>query len=306
MTSSIRIRRFIWSDLEAYTHLFNAINGITDSEKAFDEEFMRQVLEHPSCVPEEHCFLAEDRDVPVGFALVASELSIGRAVASGGVMESHRRRGIGRRLLRTAAEHAQALGVDVLHVQAPAESVAPRHMLESDGFKEVKTYWQMRWEGDSSPSLELPDGFCLRAFKIGQDERTLVELQNAAFGQHWGFRPNTVEDISASVRFKRCDPDGIVFIVDKGKVAGYNWTLRASNDNSSIGWIAMTGVHPDYRGRGLGRAVVVAGIDYLKSRGVDGVELEVDSENKPATSLYLGLGFRQLGRTNWYEKRFQQ
>ena len=177
-------------------------------------------------------------------------------------------------------------------------------MLESAGFNSVKTYWPMRWEGDSPPSLELPEGFRLRAFQLDKDERTLTELQNAAFGEHWGFCPNTVEEISARVRFKRCDPEGIVFIVENGRVAGYNWTLRASTDTKSIGWIAMTGVHPDYRGRGLGRAVVVAGIDYLKSKDVDGVELEVDSENKPATGLYLGLGFRQLGQTAWYERRF--
>ena len=305
MTSSIRIRRFVWRDLEAYTRLFNAINGITHSEKAFDLEFMRQILRHPSCNPEENCFLAELRDEPVGFALVAPELPIGRAVVSGGVIESHRGQGIGRRLLRQATEYARGLGVKVLHIQAPADSAGPRHMLESDGFNEVKTYWQMRWEGDTPPSLELPAGFCLRAFQLGQDELALTELQNAAFGQHWGFCPNTVEEISARVRFQSCDPEGIVFILENGNIAGYNWTLRASNETRSIGWIAMTGVHSDYRGRGLGRAVVVAGIDYLKSKGVDGVELEVDSENEPATALYRGLGFRQLGQTNWYERRFQ-
>ena len=304
MTSSIRIRKFLWRDLKAYTHLFNAINGITESEKAFDLEFMDQVLRDPSCKPEEHCFIAEDRDVPVGFTLVAPELSIGRAVASGGVVESHRGQGIGRNLLRQATEHSQGLGVKVLHIQAPADSAGPGRMLESEGFDKVKTYWQMRWEGDSSPSLELPEGFRLRPFQLDQDERDLTELQNAAFGQHWGFCPNTVEEISARVRFNRCDPEGIVFVVENEKVAGYNWTLRASKDTRSIGWIAMTGVHPDYRGRGLGRAVVVAGIDYLKSKGVDGVELEVDSENMPATGLYLGLGFRQLGQTAWYERRF--
>ena len=45
MTCNIRIRKFLWKDLEAYTHLFNAINGITRSEKAFDIEFMSRYCE---------------------------------------------------------------------------------------------------------------------------------------------------------------------------------------------------------------------------------------------------------------------
>jgi ribosomal protein S18 acetylase RimI-like enzyme len=65
----------------------------------------------------------------------------------------------------------------------------------------------------------------------------------------------------------------------------------------------MTGVHPDYRSMGLGRAVVAAGMEYLKAKEVDGIELEVDSENAPARTMYLSLGFRKIGQTQWYEKR---
>ena len=74
---------------------------------------------------------------------------------------------------------------------------------------------------------------------------------------------------------------------------------------ASSGVIAMTGVHPDYRGRGIGRAVVTAGIAYLVERGASFVELEVDAENTPARELYLKLGFREVGRSVWYEKRFR-
>ena len=74
---------------------------------------------------------------------------------------------------------------------------------------------------------------------------------------------------------------------------------------ASSGIIAMTGVHPDYRGRGIGRAVVTAGIAYLVERGAAAVELEVDSENAPARELYLNLGFRKVSRSVWYEKRYR-
>jgi mycothiol synthase len=64
----------------------------------------------------------------------------------------------------------------------------------------------------------------------------------------------------------------------------------------------MTGVHPNYRGLRLGRAVVLAGMHYLKSKNISGIELEVDSENIPATKLYNSIGFRKINQTYWYEK----
>ena len=303
MVSSARIRRFLWQDLEQFTLLFNEVNGISNTEKAYDADFMLQFLSQPSCQPEENCFLAESGSSLVGFALIHPELPVGRAVASGGVMRSHRGRGIGRRLVKSAIQHARALDAAVLHVQALSSSADARHILDSEGFRPVRTYWQLRWEGDEVPPMGLPPGFSLRPFVLDRDEAALTQLQNAAFGDAWGFCPNTVEEISARVRLRRSEPEGIIFVLDGDRPSGYNWTMRSSNRAGSIGWIAMTGVHPDYRSRGVGRAVVVTGMEYLKAKGVDGIELEVDSSNRHATELYLDLGFKKVNEAVWYERR---
>ena len=98
-------------------------------------------------------------------------------------------------------------------------------------------------------------------------------------------------------------PEGIIFLDYLNYPSAYVWTQRISKDNCSVGSIGMTGVHPDYRGRGLGRAVVAAGIAYLKSLDVIFIELEGDAENVPARELYLSFGFDKIGQTVWYEKR---
>ena len=66
----------------------------------------------------------------------------------------------------------------------------------------------------------------------------------------------------------------------------------------------MLGVDPDYRGRGIGRSVLRAGLDYLKSKGRRGVWLTADSENKVAGALYHSLGFEVQSSRLWYEKVF--
>ena len=64
----------------------------------------------------------------------------------------------------------------------------------------------------------------------------------------------------------------------------------------------MTGVHPSYRGRGLGRGIVLAGMEHLRAEGAGRIELEVDAGNVPARELYLSIGFRKIAESLWYEK----
>ncbi len=305
ISAKVSIRKFRWRDLGELTNVFNEVMGFTDSEKAYDTELMRQCLSLPPSDPAQHCYVAEAEGKLVGFALLGDEKPIRRAVASGGVLKEHRNLGIGRSLIRKAVEHAGELGAAALHIEVSSDNVPAHSLLESEGFSVARRYWQMKWERDAAPEFELPGGFHMRPFALGRDEETLTRLQNTAFSENWGFSPNTVEQISLRVRMNRCDPEGIILITHGDRPAAYNWTLRASGERRSTGWISMTGVHPDYRGYGLGKAVVACGIQYLKSRGVDAIELEVDSANAPATKLYKGLGFDVVGETVWYEKRLE-
>jgi mycothiol synthase len=332
MASKAAIRKFCWGDLEPFTLLFNEVNGVSGTEKAFDPELMRQLLSQPGRDPERHCYLAEVGAAPTltlprfagegtkiptpvkrvgaaptlaGFVHVVHEPAIGRALAGLGVLKSQRKRGIGRALISAAVEHSKALEASVLHIQVPSDDPYSHRLLKSEGFAPVRRYWRMRWQRGEVLRAKLPQGFSMRSFRLGQDEEALTKLQNAAFADTWGFCPNTVEEIRARVRFKRTEPEGIIFVLEGDRPAAYNWTLMASGAQAAIGWIAMTGVHPDFRGRGLGKAAVVAGMEYLVSRGVSAIELEVDSENAPARELYLSLGFQKLREMVWYERKLR-
>ena len=300
----ITFRKFEWRDLESVTRLFTSVSGAGGTEKEVDSDLVRQTLSHPSVRPETNLTLAQSGPDLVGYYQLFPEVPIRRAVIAGGVLETYRGHGIGRRLLGAAIEQIEPLDVAVLNIQASADADAARHLLESEGFEQVKDYWQMRWNGGDLPELNLRPNFRLKSFTLGEDEAMLTELQNAAFGQHWGFCPNTVDEIAARVRIANTDPGGIIFVMDGDRPAGYNWTLRNENQFGKVGFVSMTGVHPEYRGNGLGTAVVVTGMEYLKEQGVDAIELEVDSENTPARQLYLKLGYRQVHHSVWFERRF--
>ena len=301
----MRIRKFEWADLEAITCLFNDIGGMRGTSRELDTDAVKGMLSVPGCDPERHCFIVEDGGNPVGYSLVAYEEPISRAVASGGVLQEHRGKGIGRALMRRVVEHAEELGVGSLHVEAGVTHSDTQHLLSSHGMDVVKSLWKMRWQQKEVPEVNLPAGFATRSFVMGQDEQVLTDLQNVAFGENWGFSPNTVEQIRVRVKHNSGGPESIIFITEDGKPAAYNWTMFFADEREPNGVIAMTGVHPEYRGRGIGRAVVTAGIAHLVERGANFVDLEVESENTPARELYLKLGFRKVGRSVWYEKRFR-
>ena len=306
MAQDIDIRGFKWEDLESVTDLFNRIGGATGTEKELDSEVVGQNLSVPSVSPERNLRLAVNGTDIVGYHLLSPEPLIGRSVVAGGATPEFRDTGILTRLLRDSVERAKETGVRVVHFQTALDAHDDRRLLESEGFEKIKEFWQMRWEGSELPPLRLRSGFRLKSFELDKDEAMLTELQNTAFGENWGFSPNTVDQIAARVRVKISPPEGVIFIMDGESAAAYNWTQRIQNAYGHVGFVAMTGVHPSYRGSGLGTAIVVAGMKHLLSKGVDAVELEVDAENTPARELYLKLGYHRVHQSVWYELKLGQ
>ena len=50
----------------------------------------------------------------------------------------------------------------------------------------------------------------------------------------------------------------------------------------------------EYRGKGYGKGLIRKLIDSLKSKGVKGIYLTVDTKNKKAIKFYYKLGFSKL------------
>ncbi len=297
MPDSAAVRRFRWTDLDALTPVFNAVTGRAGTDGAVDAELLRQMLSQPACDAERDCHVAERDGVVVGFSLVTPEVRIARAVVSGGVLEEHRGRGTGRALLRAALGRAAEAGASVVHVQVAETADTARRLLESEGFGLARRYLDLVWSGTRIPMPEVDAGYTVRCFESG-DESALTELQNACFAGSWGFCPNTVEETAAKLAFGTSSSCGVVFVGYGARPVAYAWTFRSG----ATGWIGMTGVHPDFRGRGLGKAALAAGMTYLAENGAKTVRLEADDLNAAAKRIYFSAGFREAGRSLWYER----
>jgi ribosomal protein S18 acetylase RimI-like enzyme len=64
--------------------------------------------------------------------------------------------------------------------------------------------------------------------------------------------------------------------------------------------IANVAVHPDFRGRGIGRALTVAGLEMARKRGVPAAWLQVRDDNPSAIHIYKTCGFLERARrSSW-------
>jgi len=95
-------------------------------------------------------------------------------------------------------------------------------------------------------------------------------------------------------RFLATEPEGCFLAEWNGMAAG---TVTTTIYGSELAWVGMVLVHPDYRRRGIGRALLEHSITYLRTRGVRCIKLDATPAGK---LVYDRLGFR----SEWTLKRW--
>lgn len=94
------------------------------------------------------------------------------------------------------------------------------------------------------------------------------------------------------------EDDGCGFFCARacGAAVGF-CAVRAAADEGELLDIAVL---PDYRRRGIGAALLDAGIEYLRGAGAGRIFLEVRESNSAARGLYASRGFSLCGRRRNY------
>ena len=80
-----------------------------------------------------------------------------------------------------------------------------------------------------------------------------------------------------------------------GIVLGERW-------EDGTGYIDSLAVAARARGQGLGRAMLLHGLNALKDAGLVRAELSVQGENASASALYESVGMRPISTTERWEK----
>lgn len=134
----------------------------------------------------------------------------------------------------------------------------------------------------------------VRPFHPGRDEAAWLEVNHRAFANHPEQGSWAAADLERREEAPWFDPRGFLVHEVEHRMAGFCWTKihRAP----VLGEIYVIGVDPDFQGRGLGRALTLAGLDHLSARGVPEAMLYVEGSNVAALTLYRSLGFTEHHR----------
>lgn len=136
------------------------------------------------------------------------------------------------------------------------------------------------------PNLHLPDGYSIRPLHGPAEVETYVNLHQAAFRSDkmtttWRMRMLKHPSYKPEIDLVIADPD------DTAVGFCICWMLE------EMGQIEPLSIHPDYQGIGLGSALEIAALHFLRNHGARFVYVDHVSLNEKAIALSLQTGFKQ-------------
>jgi mycothiol synthase len=308
-TDLITIRNYRPGDEEAWVALMRAAADFPYAmfNQSPSLDALRTMIRHPYMDAEHNLFSSEARGEMVGYAELWHAPDKPRTTGRVLVHPAWRRGGLGTALLRHIEARGRHVGGRYLDMQIAAQYEAGRAFLSARGFTPVHYGWQMVLsEIRAAPLPEWPAGYSGRTFVPGQDEATSVRLENESFQDEWEFLPIELGEIEGFVRSVSFRADGVIYAVRDGQVVGECWSWI---DNEAVGqskvrqgdiWCVC--VHPQHRRRGLGRALLLSGVNWLRHQGMTSVDLCVDGANDRAKHLYEAVGFVERRTDIWYRE----
>jgi mycothiol synthase len=251
---------------------------------------------------------------------------------------SYRSQGLGSTLLN----EVEKVAGDRLRLWAHGDLPGSQKLAKKGGFQRIRTVAQMRRTLTGAlPEITQPEfensssEISIRTFNVGSDEKRWLELNNRAFINHPDQGKWTDRDLEIRKQEEWFDPQGFFIAEQNQEMTGFCWVKihgglahshahshsnsqsnSESNSESNaesqdpadlhghdpIGEIYVMGVDPEFHGKGIGRAVVLAGLRYMRNKGIFSAMLYVEADNHDAIKLYKKVGFTEWGRDILYRK----
>ncbi|NLE75833.1 MAG: GNAT family N-acetyltransferase [Chloroflexi bacterium] len=308
-----QIRRYQAGDLPALAQLMEAVEAEERAGRAVTPEALARQLTASGRDPLREAFVAlESGGRLVGFVhpfpLLGGEGRETVFPARPTVHPDHRGQGTEEGLLRQALQVAQQrlpelpAGPVYLHVGCRPDETSLGAACQAVGLQPQRVLLQM-----ALPSLErlprptLPAGLVVRPYGLDGDLELLSALDAETFADHWGRADRTPQqwaELAASPQF-RPTLCLLAFNAAVGdEPAGFCLCQVEPHHTAQVGrpegLLDKLGVRRPYRGRGLGQALAILGLQSLRHAGMTSAYLFVDAENPTgALPIYQRLGFTQ-------------
>jgi mycothiol synthase len=313
-------------DIAAIAALFGAAAEVDGPHYGGTENDTRQTMTAPRTFPQQNVFLFETDGQLVGYGRVQLDEGPEESVfvLRGMVHPKWRRQGIGTGLMKRLEQRVQerldeATSERILmSVWCILEHKDRQALFHKMGYRPVRYFFEMeRLLREGRSPVELPDpvyppGIVVQTMAERPDLHAVWKTCDDAFRDHWGYTETEFEDWEhwTSAADYRPELWLIARDVEKDKAVGVCLNGIDPDYNTRLGrqegWIHTLAVRRPYRGQGLGRALLLAGMHILQQEGMDWAQLGVDSENPTgALHLYESVGFEPALKSATFRKVIQ-
>lgn len=258
------------------------------SNKNSINKIIEEFIENPSM----KISILKDNSNILGYRLIEHEEKIDRSIISIGTFDNESFY----LLLIPAINKLNKLKNHHIHIPLyQKNNNLPKNLIISD-YEKVRKYLKMSIETHNFIMPKFLDNqFEISKISSLKKIKELIQIQNEIFEPHWGYSPNTIYDFSNKNSYS-------FFITNLvGEIYGFFTITTVQENKKIIGKISMIGTKKEFRGKGIGKFALTNGIFFLKNKGAKTINLDVDSENLHAISMYENIGFVKKGEINWWK-----
>ena len=261
-------------------------------------------LRHGGDKSDSHLLIENSRQV-IGYAHIdQTDLVAGPSVELV-VAPDHRTSDVGEKLLSEAIK----ICGNKIRLWVHGQQSSTHTLATSHNFEKIRTVLQMSRSLAEIQQLPVIDPkISIRSFLPAIDNQPWLELNNLVFKDHpeqggWG-----LSDLNHRVNEEWFDEKGFFIAERDNQMIGFTWTKihgahshdhggnESAHAHPAIGEIYITAISPNFAGGGIGKALTITALNYLKYQGLADVILYVDAENQSAINLYQSLGFKEFGK----------
>lgn len=222
-------------------------------------------------------------------------------LASGSYNEQ---RSVKEMLLEELLVEAQNLGVWHMSVRVDASDFSSLHVLEEAGFLTVDGLLTFALDLNEHSAVEPVNDFKIRLATAEDAPETAALGRTAYVYDRFHADPfidrELADELHANWAHNSCDgkaADAVLIAEDESGLLGFvtcklPGDIGSNSTNSRTGTIVLVASAAHARGRGVGRSLTMAALEWFRQSGCETVEVGTQLSNIPASRLYQACGFQ--------------